>query len=166
MLCLPPTLVCGNVDGEGGGGNVSPCSCFMEMLPRQRARDPSFLLPQEQPFTAHFIKNHISGGVQMGRWRARRIWLHEQQVAAYMCVCKREDEGGGVRRMGESCVWHLVKKAGHHRHDILQLHPIYCSEEMERDGGQLALWPRSSLRQRETQLTEAERRRVKLDRPG
>lgn len=38
-------------------------------------------------------------------------------------------------------VWHLVKQTGHRRHDILQLHPVYCTEEMERDRRQLALWP-------------------------
>lgn len=46
--------------------------------------------------------------------------------------------GGGLN---QSCVWHLVKQTGHHRHDIPQLHPVCCNEEMERDGRQLALWP-------------------------
>lgn len=93
-----------------------------------------------QPFILLFIKKHISGGrtaeatmeleaggtlEEMGR---TCIGLHALEAAAWM-------------QWNWSCVWHLVKQTGHHRHDILQLHPIYCTEEMRRDRRQLVFWP-------------------------
>lgn len=144
LHCSTLTLLCGQASRQE---HCLTAFLFPQDTPQPRAWDPSFLLPLEQPFTVLFIKNHISGGrtvearmeLEAGgtveEMESGRIGLHALEAAAWM-------QGGvGVGGLNQSCVWHLVKQTGHHRHDILQLHPIYRTEEMERDGRQLALWP-------------------------